>query len=117
MGESLFARTGPAGQALSPLSPEGKGDLGESGGAPLQGKRGRGSFRKKKTTSYDFLKKNFLVQWTGHCTAGISKSIISNDLKNEEAGHGPVPCPGLILITLACQYLKSFNDSALSLFC
>ena len=68
-----------------------KGDLGESGGAPLQGKRGRGRFRKKKTTSYDFLKKNFLVQWTGHCTAGISKSIISNDYKNEEAGHGPVP--------------------------
>ena len=36
MGASLFASTGPAGQALSPLSPEGKGDLGESGGAPLQ---------------------------------------------------------------------------------
>ena len=43
----MFARTGPAGQALSPLYPEGKGDLGESGGAPLQVKRGRGSFRKK----------------------------------------------------------------------
>ena len=50
-GESLFARTGPAGQALSPLYPEGKGDLGESGGAPLQVKRGRGSFR--KTFFYD----------------------------------------------------------------
>ena len=47
----LFARTGPAGQALSPLYPEGKGDLGESGGAPLQVKRGRGSFR--KTLFYD----------------------------------------------------------------
>ena len=46
MGESLFASTGPAGQALSPLYPEGEGDLGESGGAPLQVKRGRGSFRK-----------------------------------------------------------------------
>ena len=32
-----------------------------------------------------------LGQRTGHCTAGISKSIISNDYKNEEAGHGPVP--------------------------
>ena len=42
----IFFGTGPAGQALSPLSPEGKGDLGESGGAPLQVKRGRGSFRK-----------------------------------------------------------------------
>ena len=31
---SLFARTGPAGQALSPLYHEGKGDLGESGGNP-----------------------------------------------------------------------------------
>ena len=28
---------------------------------------------------------------TGHCPTGISKSIISNDYKNEEAGHGPVP--------------------------
>ena len=43
MGESLFASTGPAGQALSPLSPEGKGDLGESGGAPsLTPKKGTG---------------------------------------------------------------------------
>ena len=50
-GESLFARTGPAGQALSPLYPEGKGDLGESGGAPLQVKRGRGSFRKRRNLS------------------------------------------------------------------
>ena len=50
-GESLFARTGPAGQALSPLYPEGKGDLGESGGAPLQVKRGRGSFRKSRSSS------------------------------------------------------------------
>ena len=56
MGESLFARTGPAGQALSPFPPEEGEDLGERGGAPLQGKRGRGSFRKKKTTSYDFLR-------------------------------------------------------------
>ena len=33
----------PAGQALSPLSPEGKGDLGESGGAPsLTVKKGTG---------------------------------------------------------------------------
>ena len=47
----IFFGTGPAGQALSPLSPEGKGDLGESGGAPLQVKRGRGSFR--KTFFYD----------------------------------------------------------------
>ena len=46
MGESLFASTGPAGQALSPLSPEGKGDLGESGGAP--------SLRVKKGTGDDF---------------------------------------------------------------
>ena len=47
-GESLFARTGPAGQALSPLYPEGKGDLGESGGAPSLGvKKGTGDdFRK-----------------------------------------------------------------------
>ena len=47
-GESLFARTGPAGQALSPLYPEGKGDLGESGGAPyLRVKKGTGDdFRK-----------------------------------------------------------------------
>ena len=28
---------------------------------------------------------------TGHCPTGISKSIISNDYKNEEAGQGPVP--------------------------
>ena len=47
----MFASTGPAGQALSPLYPKGKGDLGESGGAPLQVKRGRGSFR--KTFFYD----------------------------------------------------------------
>ena len=47
-GESLFARTGPAGQALSPLYPEGKGDLGESGGAP--------SLRVKKGTGDDFRK-------------------------------------------------------------
>ena len=55
MGESLFARTGPAGQALSPLSPEGKGDLGESGGAPsLTVKKGTGDdFRK---ISYDLQK-------------------------------------------------------------
>ena len=25
--------------------------------------------------------------------AGIVKNIISNVTKNEEAGHGPVPCP------------------------
>ena len=34
-----------------------------------------------------------LGQRTGHCTAGIFKNIISNVTKNEEAGHGPVPCP------------------------
>ena len=45
-GVSLFASTGPAGQALSPLYPEGKGDLGESGGAP--------SLRVKKGTGDDF---------------------------------------------------------------
>ena len=45
-GVSLLASTGPAGQALSPLSPEGKGDLGESGGAP--------SLRVKKGTGDDF---------------------------------------------------------------
>ena len=32
-------------------------------------------------------------QGTGHCPAGIFKNIISNVTKNEEAGHGPVPCP------------------------
>ena len=37
-GESLFASTGPAGQALSPFPPEEGEDLGERGGAPLQGK-------------------------------------------------------------------------------
>ena len=31
---------------------EAKGDLGESGGAPLQVKRGRGSFRKSRNLSY-----------------------------------------------------------------
>ena len=45
-GESLLASTEQPVYRLSPLSPEGKGDLGESGGAPLQVKRGRGSFRK-----------------------------------------------------------------------
>ena len=30
---------------------------------------------------------------TCHCPAGIFKNIISNVTKNEEAGHGPVPCP------------------------
>ena len=30
---------------------------------------------------------------TGHCPAGIFKNKISNVTKNEEAGHGPVPCP------------------------
>ncbi|OYP62855.1 hypothetical protein CIK98_12210 [Prevotella sp. P2-180] len=44
----MFASTGPAGQALSPFPPEEGEDLGERGGAPLQGKRGRGSFRKYK---------------------------------------------------------------------
>ena len=34
-----------------------------------------------------------LGQRTGHCTAGIFKNIISNVTKNEEAGHGLVPCP------------------------
>ena len=32
-------------------------------------------------------------QGTGHCPAGIFKNIILNVTKNEEAGHGPVPCP------------------------
>ena len=32
-------------------------------------------------------------QGTGHCRAGIFKNIISNVTKNEDAGHGPVPCP------------------------
>ena len=31
-------------------------------------------------------------QGTGHCPAGIFKNIISNVTKNEEAGHGPIPC-------------------------
>ena len=74
MGESLFARTGPAGQALSPFPPEEGEDLGERGGAPLQGKRGRGSFRKKKTTSYDFLKKN--PWYRGHGTGDTDLSTV-----------------------------------------
>ena len=57
MGESLLARTGPAGQALSPLSPEGKGDLGESGGAP--------SLRVKKGTGDDFRKISYDLQKSG----------------------------------------------------
>ena len=56
-GESLFASTGPAGQALSPLSPEGKGDLGESGGAP--------SLRVKKGTGDDFRKISYDLQKSG----------------------------------------------------
>ena len=32
-------------------------------------------------------------QGTGHCPAGIFKNIISIVTKNEEAGHGPIPCP------------------------
>ena len=34
-----------------------------------------------------------LGQRTGDCPAGIFKNIISNVTKNEEAGHGPFPCP------------------------
>ena len=49
-GVSLFASTEQPVYRLSPLYPEGKGDLGESGGAPLQVKRGRGSFRKVGTS-------------------------------------------------------------------
>ena len=52
MGASLFASTGPAGQALSPFPPEEGEDLGERGGAPLQDKRGRGSFRKRILLSF-----------------------------------------------------------------
>ena len=53
MGESLFARTGPAGQALSPFPPEEGEDLGERGGAPsLRVKKGTGDdFRKDPKTS------------------------------------------------------------------
>ena len=40
-------------------------------------------------------------QGTGHCPAGIFKNIISNVTKNEEAGHGPVPCP-----TLSCAVVR-----------
>ena len=47
-GESLFASTEQPVYRLSPLSPEGKGDLGESGGAP--------SLRVKKGTGDDFRK-------------------------------------------------------------
>ena len=82
MGESLFARTGPAGQALSPLSPEGKGDLGESGGATLQGKRGRGSFRKKnclkKKTSYAFLQKKPSFRNRNSVASNNRNSVASN---------------------------------------
>ena len=46
MGESLLASTEQPVYRLSPLSPEGKGDLGESGGAP--------SLRVKKGTGDDF---------------------------------------------------------------
>ena len=37
-------------------------------------------------------------QGTGHCPAGIFKNIISNVTKNEEEGHGPVPCPSARLV-------------------
>ena len=47
-GESLFASTERPVYRLSPLYPEGKGDLGESGGAP--------SLRIKKGTGDDFRK-------------------------------------------------------------
>ena len=40
-----------------------------------------------------FFKSRYCGQGTGHCPAGIFKNIISNVTKNEEAGHGPVPCP------------------------
>ena len=48
MGESLLASTEQPVYRLSPLFPEGKGDLGESGGAPSLGvKKGTGDdFRK-----------------------------------------------------------------------
>ena len=42
----MFASTGPAGQALSPPLLR-RGGFRREGGAPLQVKRGRGSFRKK----------------------------------------------------------------------
>ena len=47
-GESLFASTEQPVYRLSPLYPEGKGDLGESGGTP--------SLRVKKGTGDDFRK-------------------------------------------------------------
>ena len=46
MGESLLASTEQPVYRLSPLYPEGKGDLGESGGAP--------SLTVKKETGDDF---------------------------------------------------------------
>ena len=46
-----------------------------------------------------------LGQRTGHCPAGIFKNIISNVTKNEEAGHGPVPCPFVCVIFLSVNYL------------
>ena len=88
MGASLFARTGPAGQALSPLSPEGKGDLGESGGAPLQGKRGRGSFRKKNfpknPTSYAFLQKKPSFR-NRNFVASNTRNYIASNTRNSVA--------------------------------
>ena len=37
-------------------------------------------------------------QGTGHFPAGIFKKIISNVTKNEDEGHGPVPCPSARLV-------------------
>ena len=55
-GRALVCEYRP-GQALSPLSPEGKGDLGESGGAP--------SLRVKKGTGDDFRKISYDLQKSG----------------------------------------------------
>ena len=46
-GESLFASTEQPVYRLSPLYPEGKGDLGESGGPPLFRLRGDGGVFEK----------------------------------------------------------------------
>ena len=82
MGESLFARTGPAGQALSPFPPEEGEDLGERGGAPLQDKRGRGSFRKKNfpknPTSYAFLQKKPSFRNRNSVASNNRNSVASN---------------------------------------
>ena len=54
-------------------------------------------------------------QGTGHCPAGIFKNIISNVTKNEEAGHGPVPCPlnfGLQMPHFASRYTQHLLKTA-----